>query len=131
MAINVVDEFAPKNNGTFPLMADKYVYINGDKTIRLSEYLKTLGAGTQIFTAGIDVQSDADVKITDITIPDGMTIKVNDLLLDSNGDMYTITAVAADTVHVSNALPVNLKGPGGDSNIRIATNEEIDALFND
>ena len=70
--------------------------------------------GSFTFIAGVNVQSDSDVNKTDLTIPDGMAPAAGDMVLDTNGDTYFITAVAADTVHVGHATAVNLKGPKGD-----------------
>lgn len=69
--------------------------------------------GSFTFTANVNVGSNTDVNLTDLAIPDGIVPKVNDLVLDINGDLYLVTAVADGTIHVSDALTVNLKGPVG------------------
>lgn len=68
------------------------------------------GRGT--FVSTVNIQSNTDVNKTDIVNPDG--IKVNDVIVDTAGDTYLVTDVADETVHVSNATAVNLKGPKGD-----------------
>lgn len=71
--------------------------------------------GAVTFTAGLDVQSDSDLKTTDLTSPNGVTPATGDMVLDTNGDTYFITAVADATVHVGHATPVNIKGVKGDT----------------
>lgn len=71
-------------------------------------------AGKSQRVATVNIQSDTDVNKSDIANSDG--IAVGDYIVDTNGDAYTVTAVATDTVHVSNALEgVNFKGPKGDT----------------
>lgn len=70
--------------------------------------------GTAILIAGIDVQSGAKIPTASLTVPTGIVAAVNDLVIDTNGDTYYITAVAADGVTVGTALPVNIKGAKGD-----------------
>lgn len=69
--------------------------------------------GSFTFTANVNVGSNTDVNLTDLVVPDGIVPKVNDLVLDINGDLYLVTAVADGTIHVGDALTVNLKGPVG------------------
>ncbi|WP_301859267.1 hypothetical protein [uncultured Megasphaera sp.] len=80
-----------------------------------------LHSGSRIFLANIDVESNADVNKTDLTIPDGVTPDVDDLVFDANGDTYYITAVADTTVHVGQATAVHLKGPKGETGAAGAT----------
>lgn len=64
--------------------------------------------------AKVDVGSDTDVPLTDIANNEGM--QVGDVVLDSEGDLYTITEIKENAVHVSDALDdVSLKGPKGDA----------------
>lgn len=83
--------------------------------------------GSFTFTANINVSSDSDVSITDLVIPDGVAPAVNDHVLDVNGDLYLITAVADGKVHVGNALAVNLKGPKGDAGAQGPKGDKGDA----
>lgn len=79
---------------------------------------KTAQSGSRIFLANIDIESNADVNKTDLTIPADTAPAVNDLIFDANGDTYYITAVADTTVHVSAATSVHLKGPKGETGER-------------
>lgn len=88
--------------------------------------------GSMMFTAGINILSGATVAKTDVTVPEGVTAAVNDLILDTNGDLYSITAITDTGYTVGNALAVNLKGqPGATPTINVATNDDIDSVFND
>lgn len=60
---------------------------------------QTSTAGT--FFATSDVGSDTDVPLANITIPAGISIKVGDNIIDSEGGQYTVTTVNTDSVHVS------------------------------
>lgn len=81
-------------------------------------------AGRSVFVSEINILSNADVQKTDIQNPDG--IAVNDIIIDTAGDTYLVTAVADETVHVSNSTGVNLKGPKGDgSDVTIATPDKV------
>lgn len=112
MPIPLIDEVTPKDGGKYPIVADKYVYINGDKNLRLADYLKTLQvSGRSMYVATIDVMTNGTVNLTDIVNPSG--IKVNDLLLDKNGEYYAVTKVTDTNVTVG-ALIGSLKGTKGD-----------------
>lgn len=80
--------------------------------------------GRSMFVSTVDILSNTDVNKTDIKNPDG--IAVNDIIFDTNGDTYIVTAVKDAAVHVSNATGVNLKGPKGDgSDVTIATTDKV------
>lgn len=111
MPIPLIDEVTPKDGGKYPIVADKYVYINGDKNIRLADYLKTLQAsGRSMYVATIDVMTNGTVNLTDIVNPSG--IKVNDLLLDKHGEYYAVTKVTDTNISVGELLG-SLKGATG------------------
>lgn len=67
--------------------------------------------GRGVYVSATNIGSDTDVDKTSITHADG--IAVDDEIIDVNGEVYTVTAVADSTVHVSGVL-FNLKGPKGD-----------------
>lgn len=70
-------------------------------------------AGKSFRVANVDVMSNSDVALSAITPAAG--IAVDDVIIDNAGDAYTVTSVAADKVHVSNAITdYSLKGPKGD-----------------
>lgn len=71
--------------------------------------------GSVTFTASSDIESNTDVNKTDLTAPGETTPAVGDMILDTNGDTYFITAVTTNTVHVGQATAVNLKGPRGEA----------------
>lgn len=69
--------------------------------------------GRSIRLAAVDVMSNSDVAVSSITPSTG--IAVDDIIVDTSGDAYTVTSVAADKVHVSNNVGGwNIKGPKGD-----------------
>lgn len=74
---------------------------------------ETGAPGRSFRTANLNVQSNTDVAKTAINPNDN--ILVGDVIVDSAGDVYTVTALADDTVHVSNAIDgYTLKGAKGD-----------------
>lgn len=62
--------------------------------------------GQGIFVATVGAQTNSDVKKTDIT--NGANIKINDILIDNNGDVYAIESVNETVAHVGTAK-FNLK----------------------
>ncbi|KAA8831462.1 collagen-like protein [Bifidobacterium tissieri] len=69
--------------------------------------------GRSFRVANVDVLSNTDVAKSAITPND--SILVGDIIIDNAGDAYSVTALAANTVHVSNAIAnYSLKGPKGD-----------------
>lgn len=70
-------------------------------------------AGKSMRVANVDIMSNSDVALSAITPAAG--IAVDDVIIDNAGDAYTVASVAADKVHVSNAIAdYSLKGPKGD-----------------
>lgn len=68
--------------------------------------------GRSVYVSSDNIGSDTDVDKASITNADG--IAVNDEIIDSNGEVYTVTEVADTTVHVSGVV-ITLKGPQGDA----------------
>lgn len=66
--------------------------------------------GRSVYVSTVNIGSDTDVDKASITNADG--IAVDDEIIDVNGEVYTVTAVADTTVHVSGVV-VTLKGPQG------------------
>lgn len=123
MPVYVIGTLKPKNGADFPVVESTDVRHNGVKLSELIEQGEFKGAdGTQIFTAGVDVLSNSDVNVSDLTLPDGTWPRVGDVVLDVNGDLYRVAALKTldDQQHptvitVSHALSVNLKGAKGDT----------------
>lgn len=70
--------------------------------------------GLGIHVADINVMSQGTVPLTNLH--PGAPVQVNDTIVDNQGDMYTVTTVAADSVTVGQAIQgVSLKGPKGDA----------------
>lgn len=71
----------------------------------------TPGKSTRV--AGVDVGSNTDVAIS--AISPNASIAVDDVIIDAKGEVYTVTAVNGDTVHVSSVIQgINLRGPQGE-----------------
>lgn len=69
-------------------------------------------AGKSIRSATVDIQDNTDVAVTAI-VP-STNLAVDDLIVDAAGELYTVTAVGGDTVHVSPRVGnVSLRGPEG------------------
>lgn len=64
--------------------------------------------GRGVYVSTTNIGSDTDVDKASITHADG--IAVDDEIIDVNGEVYTVTAVADSTVHVSGVI-LNLKRP--------------------
>lgn len=116
-----------------PVRPEEILYKDSNVAAELERLAASAGnTGSTWYTATVDIKSGAAVNKTDIRNPDG--IKVKDMILDSNGDYYTVTAVAEDTVTVGDALG-SLKGRDGQDGatptINVATNADIDGVFED
>lgn len=101
-----------------------------DDTVTLQDAGVSLkgSQGSLFYTANYNVMSNSTVMLNALTGPG--TPRVNDLVIDTSGDLYYITAVQADNVRVGNALSANIKGPQGEAaQIDIITNQDIDAMF--
>ena len=71
-------------------------------------------AGASIRTAHSDIQPNSDVSVDQIT--PSANIAVNDLILDTAGQVYAVASVQEGvSVHVGQQLDVSLKGPKGDT----------------
>lgn len=69
--------------------------------------------GLGIHMADVNVGSNTDVPLTNLH--PGAPIQVNDTIIDINGEVYTVTAVTDENVHVSDVIQgITLKGPKGD-----------------
>lgn len=77
-------------------------------------------AGKSIRIATTDVESDTDVSLDIIANSEG--IQAGDIVLDSQGQLYTVSSVTSNDIHVGTALKIDgsendwitLKGPKGD-----------------
>lgn len=69
-------------------------------------------AGKSTRLAKVNVGSNTDVQLTDLV--DATGLAVGDVVIDVNGETYTVTALGDGTFHVSNVTEVNLKGPKGE-----------------
>lgn len=68
--------------------------------------------GKSMRVASVDVGSNTDVAKS--AISPNADIAVDDVIVDAKGEIYTVTAVAGDTVHVSAVVQgINLMGPKG------------------
>lgn len=85
--------------------------------------------GKSIYAVGTDILAEGTANRTDIL--GGAEAGTGDLLLDTSGNIYQITAVYENTVTVG-AVIGNLKGPRGDNGDgMIGTPAELAALSND
>lgn len=112
MPIFLIDKIKQKNDGTFFLVDAADVEYNGKKltdAIKSGEFKGD--SGTAIYVANTAITADSDVAKTDIL--DSDAIRVDDKVLDSTGNLYSVTQVAEGTVHVGAVLS-NLKGGKGD-----------------
>ena len=68
--------------------------------------------GKSMRVANVDVGSNTDVAKS--VISPSADVAVDDVIVDAKGEVYTVTAVTGDTVHVSSVVQgINLKGPEG------------------
>lgn len=67
-------------------------------------------AGKGIYASSVNIDADTDVKKTDIA--NSTDIKIGDIIVDVNGEVYQVKTVADNTVHVSGVI-LNLKGATG------------------
>lgn len=112
MPIFLIDKIKQKNDGTFFLMDAADVEYNGKKltdAIKSGEFKGD--AGTALYISSVGITPNSDANKTDI--PDSDGIRVGDKILDNAGNMFSVTQVAGDTVHVGTVL-TNLKGSKGD-----------------
>lgn len=77
--------------------------------------------GRSVYVSTVNIGSNSDVDKASITNADG--IAVDDEIIDVNGEVYTVTAVAETTVHVSGVV-ITLKGPQGDPGAKGDTGEQ-------
>lgn len=68
--------------------------------------------GSIIFKANVDVLTNGTVTSSDLVIPTGITPAINDFILDTNNDIYSITNVNSETYTVGE-LVSNIKGEQG------------------
>lgn len=105
------------------------VYLQTDGSNSLYKYLTTSSGNTWVKQgdlkgdkgingksfryANVNIDSDSDVNLANITNLDG--IAIGDIIADNQGDIYSITAVTATNVHVSDVIAAGMmKGPKGD-----------------
>lgn len=75
----------------------------------------TAGArGSLILKASTDVMSNGKVSASDLAIPDGVTVAVGDIVMDSNDDLYRIAARNDDGSYTVGAVLANIRGAKGD-----------------
>lgn len=67
--------------------------------------------GVGLYAATVAVDAEAHTVAIENVVPTG--IRVGDNLLDSNGDVFTVTAVDETTVTVGDSAIVNIKGADG------------------
>lgn len=72
---------------------DGYVAYSNDEKTKLAGLYQT---GNAIF-ATVDVLSTGTVELSNLVMPEGYTAHVGDMITDSNGDHYYITAVTAES----------------------------------
>lgn len=110
-----------RKEGRWSFLVDMSVGIQGPKGDKGDQGVQgvqgekgdTGTSGLSFRQATVNVGSDTDVPLSDIANPEG--IQVGDIVLDINGEAYTVTELKADAIHVSNALSgVSLKGPQGE-----------------
>lgn len=78
-----------------------------------------------VFFASVDIGSDSDVNQSDITIPDGITIKVGDSVIDNQGGQYQVTSVTPASGSGDNAVPAKVHcGPVG---LQLALKSAVDS----
>lgn len=118
MAILLIDKIQQKNNGSFFLMDAEDVEYDGKSlvdAIREGDLVQT-GGGASFHFADFNVESSTAFDAAALTPGDP---RVGDLVLDANGDLYTVTAVDGQTVTPSAALTTSdgasasLRGPQG------------------
>lgn len=68
--------------------------------------------GSIIFKANVDVLTNDTVTSSDLVIPTGITPAINDFILDTNNDIYSITNVNNET-YIVGELVSNIKGEQG------------------
>lgn len=121
MAIYLIDKLQQKNDGSFFLMDAEDVEYDGKSLIdalRDGDIVAT-ASGSTLHVANINVLSGGTAPKAALTPADA---KTGDLIVDANGDFYTVTSVDPDgTAHVGDALKtadggnLSFKGPKGDA----------------
>ena len=118
MAIELIDKIQQKNDGSFFLVDAEDVEYDGKSII------DALKAGDIVATGGGNTMHFANVNVGSSTPFDAGALtpgspKAGDLVLDVNGDLYTVTKVDGTTVTPSAALTTedgasaSLRGPAG------------------
>lgn len=121
MAIYLIDKIQQKNDGKFFLVDAEDVEYNGKSIIDALKSGEIVQAGGSVFhVANTNIGSGA-TNIDPAGLTPSTDTKVGDVIVDSNGDFYSVTDVAADgTVSVGDALKnadgsgLTFKGPKGD-----------------
>lgn len=70
-------------------------------------------SGASAFTAKKEVAANGTVSLTDLAIPKNVTPKVGDLIIDTTGTGYLVTAVASDNVTIGSAAWTKGSGSSG------------------
>lgn len=68
--------------------------------------------GSIIFKTNVDVLTNGTITSSDLVIPTGVTPAINDFILDTNNDIYSITNVNNETYTVGELIS-NIKGEQG------------------
>lgn len=167
MPIVLIDRISQKNNGTYKLVLAKDIDWTGftfpaDLITNLippaspnndKPGIVKVGSGINVDANGtitaatnsafavnksIDVLANTEVGFTDLTIGKGVVPRVGDIVIDKFGEIYPITAVAADKVTVGGTVTTpklatkSIAGaviPGGDITLNTA-NGTINVLSN-
>ncbi|KFI92426.1 collagen alpha-1(XVI) chain [Bifidobacterium saguini DSM 23967] len=123
MPIQLIDKIKQKNDGTFYLVDAVDVEYNKKSLIdalKAGEIIPAGSGGTNAGTfhvASVNIGSNTAFDSSKLT---PSTVAVGDLIVDANGDFYTVTAVEGTTVTPSAALTadaggsLSLKGAKGD-----------------
>lgn len=118
MAIELIGKIKQKNNGTFFLVDAQDVEYDGKSLVDALKAgdIVTTGGGNTVHFANVNVGSSTPFEASALTPGDP---KTGDLVLDANGDLYTVAKVEGTTVTPSDALKdadggaVTLRGPQG------------------
>ena len=73
----------------------------------------TPARGSAILIASADVKNGGKILNADFKKPDNITPAVGDVVYDTNGDTYYVTAVDNAGITIGGALPINVKGVAG------------------
>lgn len=69
------------------------------------------GAGFR--QCSVDLTANADVSVGNITPSDG--IRVGDMLVDPQGDVWEVASIGEGTVHTAASSALNIRGPQGET----------------